>query len=90
MNVAHSIPIASIRTGSQDGHLKLSPVAEPTERKMPKPASVLNVPLPRNAKLRASPASSRPPIATLAPTGMNETSSSSALAPVFEREAAGA
>ena len=34
---AHSMPIESIRTGRKEGHLKLSPVAPPTDRKTPKP-----------------------------------------------------
>jgi hypothetical protein len=79
---AHSIPIASIRIGRKLGHWKLSPVAEPTLRKTPKPGFVLNVPSPRNAKFRASPLSSTEPIFTFAPTDPNETSSSLSAAPV--------
>ena len=61
---------------------KPSPVAEPTPRKTPKPLFALNVPSPRNAKLRASPEISTGPIFTFAPTDWNETSSCVALAPV--------
>ena len=67
---AHWMPIASMRTAGTTGHLKPSPVAEPTPRKTPKPGFALNVPSPRNAKLRASPASSSEPILTFAPTGL--------------------
>jgi hypothetical protein len=80
---SHWMPIASMRIGRNEGHLKLSPVAEPTLRKTPKPGLVLNVPSPRKAKLRASPAISRPPIFTVAPIAWNETISCWALAPVF-------
>ena len=65
---SHWMPIASIRIGRNDGHVKASPVAEPTPRKTPKPVFALNVPSPRKAKLRASPPSSSEPILTFAPT----------------------
>jgi hypothetical protein len=51
----HWIPISVILIGSQSGHMKSLPVAPPIVRKTPKPGFVTNVPLPRNAKLRASP-----------------------------------
>ena len=81
----HSMPRALIRIGSHDGHWKLAPVAEPTERNTPKPGRVSNVPSPRMAKFLASPPSSRLPILTVAATCRNSTIASVAPAPVFRR-----
>ena len=72
----HSIPSALILIGSHDGHLKLSPDAEPTLRKTPKPGFASKSPLPRMAKLRASPPMTSEPILTVAPTDTNEINSS--------------
>ena len=69
---AHSMPIASIRIGMNDGNLNASPVADPTERNTPKPWSVTKVPSPRNPKLRASPPITREAMDTRAPTDWNE------------------
>ena len=66
--------------------MKLSPVALPTDRKIPKPPYVLKVPSPRKPKLRASPDSSRPATLTMALTEPNRTSSPLALAPVFSEK----
>ncbi len=76
-------PISVIRMGSQLGHLKLAPSAEPMLRKTPKPALVTKVPSPVNAKLRASPPSLRDPTVTSAPTDWKLTISSSSAAPVL-------
>ncbi len=65
---SHWTPSASIRIGRNEGHLNESPVAEPTDKKTPKPDSALKPPLPVNAKLRPSPAITREPIDTWAPT----------------------
>ncbi len=83
---SHWMPIESIRTGRNAGHLKLSPVAAPTPRKTPKPGRASKVPSPRNAKLRASPLSSRVPIRMTAPTETKDTRSWLAEAPVFSRK----
>jgi len=72
----------SIRTGKNDGHLNASPVAEPTDRKMPNPPSVLKVPSPRNPKFRASPEITSDPIRTVAPIEVKRTRKSVADAPV--------
>ena len=79
----HWMPISLMWTGSQDGQAKLSPVAPPTERKMPKPGRALNEPLPRNSKLRASPAMSRPATASSALIEVKLTSGSVGPAPVL-------
>ena len=78
----HSMPMAVMRTGSQLGHLKLSPLAPPTERNTPKPGRVWNEPSPRKAKFRASPAMTTLPTFTSAPTDWKLTSGSSSAAPV--------
>jgi hypothetical protein len=70
------MPISVILIGSQAGHLKLAPVAEPTLMKTPKPGFVTKVPSPRNAKLRPSPPSTSEPIVTSAPTERKLTISS--------------
>ena len=64
----HEMPNSVILIGSQLGHLKVSPVAAPMLSTTPKPVSALNEPLPRIAKLRASPPITTPPIFTSAPT----------------------
>ena len=79
----HWMPISLMWTGSQDGQAKLSPVAPPTERKMPKPGRALNEPLPRNSKLRASPPMSRPATASSALIEVKLTSGSVGPAPVL-------
>jgi hypothetical protein len=78
----HWIPTSLIWIGSHLGHLNVSPSAAPMLRNTPKPGFVLKSPLPRNAKLRASPPITMSPIRTSAPTETNETSSSLPLAPV--------
>ena len=80
---AHSRPSALILIGSHDGHLKLPPDAAPTLINTPKPGLVLKLPSPRNAKLRASPPSSKPPMFTRAPSAAKDTSSSLSPAPVL-------
>ena len=80
---SHWIPISVIRMGRKEGHLKDAPVALPTPMKTPNPRLVTKVPSPRNAKLRASPESSNPPIVTIAPIAPKETISSVSPAPVF-------
>ena len=64
---SHWMPMASMRTGRNAGHLNESPVADPTERKMPNPGSALKEPSPVIAKLRPSPATTNEPIVTFAP-----------------------
>ena len=60
----HSIPMSLILIGNHFGHMKLSPVAEPTLRKTPKPDLARKLPSPSMAKLRASPPSRSDPIFT--------------------------
>ena len=77
------IPISVMRIGSHSGHMKLPPSAEPMLRNTPKPALALNEPLPRKAKLRASPPSFSEPTVISAPTDSKLTNSSLSAAPVL-------
>ena len=74
---SHWMPRASIRIGSQVGHWKESPVAEPTERKTPNPVWVMRSPLPVKPKLRPSPPMLSEPMVTAAPTAPKYTISAS-------------
>ena len=79
----HWRPIASIRTGSQLGHLKLSPVAAPIANWTPKLSPAEKLPSPRNAKLDALPVIVRPPTVMLALAEPKLTSFCVAVAPVL-------
>ena len=80
---SHCKPIALMRIGRKEGHLKVSPEAAPMLRITANPGFALNFPLPRKAKFRASPPISIPPIFKRAPSDANDTISSLSAAPVF-------
>ena len=84
---SHWMPMASMRTGRNEGHLNESPVADPMPRTTPKPVLALNPPSPVIAKLRPSPVRLSPATVTRAPTDVNETISCDVpAAPVSSRK----
>ena len=82
----HSMPISLILMGSHFGHLKLSPVADPTPMKTPNPGFVKKLPSPLKPKFRASPDSSSDPTFTSAPTAAKLTRVSLSAAPVSRKK----